>query len=391
MMKNRFMNMRINAKLCLVLFLLTGYNTATSQNVNRQFQNDFAMNQTRKILHIPDIPGYTTLKGDFHTHTTFSDGQVWPDFRVTEAWTEGLDIVAITDHLEYRPHKELPADHNAGFEQARSMAEKMNIILVSGAEITKSKIPPGHLNALFIEDANKLVHDDPLVQVEEAVKQGAFIMWNHPGWGWAKPLPDTTKWWDFQTTLLTKGWLHGIEIFNTDEWYPVALGWCLEKDLAVLANSDVHAPVNYWYDLSHRDSHRPMTLVFAKERSLKGVREALFNNMTLAWFDDILAGKAELITALFNSSVIIHPPFRESGKEGSKTFYAEIENRSDLAFVLKKTGKDAMKDRSDIIRLNPGSITILDYKQDQTEISCEITNCFSGVIEHPVIKLTLKK
>jgi hypothetical protein len=374
----------------ILILLVCGINAVSSQNVNRQFQNDYALNQTRRILHIPDIPGFITLKGDFHVHTTFSDAQVWPDFRVTEAWTEGLDIVAITDHLEYRPHKELPVDQNAGYEAARSMAARLNMILISGAEITKSTIPPGHINALFIEDANKLVHDDPLKQVEEAIKQGAFIMWNHPGWGWAKPLPDTTKWWDFQTTILDKGWLHAIEIFNTDEWYPIALGWCMEKNLAVLANSDLHAPANYWYDLSRDASHRPMTLVFAKERSLKGVREALFNNMTLAYFDDILAGKADLITQLFYNSVIIHQPFRESGKPGNKTFYAELENKSDLAFVLKKTGKDAKRDRSDVVRINPRSITILEYSEKQEDISCNITNCYSGMTEHPSVKLKLK-
>jgi hypothetical protein len=32
----------------------------------------------RKLNHLPDIPGYQTLKADFHVHTDFSDGSVWP-------------------------------------------------------------------------------------------------------------------------------------------------------------------------------------------------------------------------------------------------------------------------------------------------------------------------
>ena len=48
-----------------------------------------------------------TLKCDFHIHTVFSDGKVWPDIRVAEAWQEGLDAIAITDHIEYRPNKEI--------------------------------------------------------------------------------------------------------------------------------------------------------------------------------------------------------------------------------------------------------------------------------------------
>ena len=35
---------------------------------------------------IPDIPGYVTLKCDFHMHTVFSDGNVWPPIRTEEAW-----------------------------------------------------------------------------------------------------------------------------------------------------------------------------------------------------------------------------------------------------------------------------------------------------------------
>ncbi len=38
----------------------------------------------RKI-NFPDIPGYKTLLCDFHQHTVFSDGSVWPNIRVQEA------------------------------------------------------------------------------------------------------------------------------------------------------------------------------------------------------------------------------------------------------------------------------------------------------------------
>ena len=45
---------------------------------------------------IPDIEGYKTLKCDFHMHTIFSDGNVWPTTRVKEAVWEGMDAIAIT-------------------------------------------------------------------------------------------------------------------------------------------------------------------------------------------------------------------------------------------------------------------------------------------------------
>jgi len=63
-------------------------------------------------INFPDIMGYKTLKCDFHMHTVFSDGQVWPTTRVTEAVRQGLDAIAITDHIEYQPHKDdIPTNH----------------------------------------------------------------------------------------------------------------------------------------------------------------------------------------------------------------------------------------------------------------------------------------
>ena len=77
----------------------------------------------RYHINIPDIDGYKTLKCDFHVHTVFSDGKVWPDQRVNEAWNEGLDVIAITDHIEYRPNKEIvKGDFNTSYEIAKNEA-----------------------------------------------------------------------------------------------------------------------------------------------------------------------------------------------------------------------------------------------------------------------------
>ena len=38
--------------------------------------------QTRVEYKLPDIPGFVTLKGDFHIHTFYSDGSVDPEDRV---------------------------------------------------------------------------------------------------------------------------------------------------------------------------------------------------------------------------------------------------------------------------------------------------------------------
>ena len=55
---------------------------------------------SRTTIILPEVKGFKCYKADFHVHTTYSDGSVNPAGRVAEAWYDGLDIVAITDHLE---------------------------------------------------------------------------------------------------------------------------------------------------------------------------------------------------------------------------------------------------------------------------------------------------
>ena len=43
---------------------------------------------TRNEINIPGFDDYRVLKCDFHTHTVFSDGLVWPDGRIYEALCE---------------------------------------------------------------------------------------------------------------------------------------------------------------------------------------------------------------------------------------------------------------------------------------------------------------
>jgi hypothetical protein len=282
--------------------------------------------QQRKIISVPDIPGFYTLKCDLHMHTVFSDGSVWPDVRIAEAWLEGLDAIAITDHIEYRPHKkDIVTDFNRSYDIARPVANQQGILLVKGAEITRD-MPPGHLNALFITDANRLdtaAYTDALM---EAKKQGAFILWNHPGW--KSQQPDTTLWWPEHSKLYEAGLINGIEVYNDGEFYPEALCWANEKGLAIFGNSDVHNPINLRYDFSK--THRPMTLVFAKERTLESLKEALFARHTVAWFDNTLAGPAEFLKPLFFASIEVRVLLRNN-----KLLVAEIKNNSDIDLDLE--------------------------------------------------------
>ncbi len=188
-----------------------------------------AFPQSRKEIEIPNILGYQTLKCDLNLHTVFSDGDVWPTVRVQEAWLEGLDAIAITDHIEFLPHsQDITANHNRSFELAEPLANQQGILLIQGAEITRT-MPPGHLTALFITNANLLEREEWWDACVEARDQGGFIFWNHPGR--KDQFQGETKWWDEHSQLYEANMLHGIEIYTNNEFYPEALSWAKDKNL----------------------------------------------------------------------------------------------------------------------------------------------------------------
>ena len=171
------------------------------------------------LIIFPDVEGRLTLISDLHTHSVFSDGHVWPNIRVSEAQRNGLDVLAITEHLEYQPHiSQIPhIDRNTAYEEAKKAAKGSELLVLSGSEITR-QMPPGHMNAIFLKDSNKLLNLDKKNEAEaqrvlkeqqadlqgqdrqvidhyalaniwpaeeavaEANQQGAFVFWNHPMW-----------------------------------------------------------------------------------------------------------------------------------------------------------------------------------------------------------------
>ena len=42
------------------------------------------------------------VSADLHIHTVFSDGSVWPTIRVEEALRDSIDLISLTEHLEYQ-------------------------------------------------------------------------------------------------------------------------------------------------------------------------------------------------------------------------------------------------------------------------------------------------
>jgi hypothetical protein len=96
-----------------------------------------------------------------------------------------------------------------------------------------------------------------------------------------------------------------------------------------MASSDMHGLISDAY-MPPDYQHRPMTLVFSKERSHDGLREALFAGRTLVMFRDTIAGKEEFAGPFFYQCISVGKPCYENEKKR----FIEIANNSDIPFNL---------------------------------------------------------
>ena len=280
----------------------------------------------RKI-DIPDIDGYTTLKVDLHMHTVNSDGDVSPRMRVQEAFVEGLDAIAITDH---QPAFGKPEgwDYDQSYRQALSEAKARDILLIRGMEISHNQTDIGHLNFLFVNNCNdyKIPMDFSYEETHNALvqaqKEGAWVTGNHPGW------PDeNSELGKFWIDEIEAGRIHGMEVFNSYEFYPLAIDHIRKYNLAFIGASDEHRPVSFAYDLTK--VMRPMTLVFAENRSVEAIHDALKARRTIAFANNLLAGDEKLLLKLFKASMKI-----EKVEDRGSNVRVRIYNQSDIDYFL---------------------------------------------------------
>lgn len=340
----------------------------------------------REIV-FPDIPGYYTLSADLHTHTVFSDGRVWPNIRVQEALLDKLDAIAITDHLEHQPNRgDIPhPDRNRPYEIAKRAASGTDLIVINGAEVTRS-MPPGHLNAVFLTDVNELLVDDPVTALRRAKAQDAFIFWNHPSW--SRQASDGIARLDpMHISLIEEGLIHGIEIVNHYRVSREAIQIALDHNLAMVCNTDVHGLIDW--DWVSEGMHRPSTLIFAESPTEDGLKEALLAGRTVVADNNLLIGRDEFLVPLIQNSLTIE----QTGYERNNTSVLDvyIQNHSIHKFILRNVSEYSMHRTSDIITLKPHAITKitvnLPEQMDEIRLPFEVLSALNGPETHPLIVL----
>lgn len=367
----------------LVSYLL--FNITVAQSNSNYTHNNSA--------EFPDIPGYKTITCDLHQHTVFSDGNVWPNIRVQEAAKDGVDAISITDHLEYQKYEDdIPhPDRNRGYNIATKEAKKNDVIVIRGAEITRD-LPPGHSNAIFLEDVNKLLKDDPIDVFKEAKNQGAFIFWNHPNWISQKP-NGIAKLTDMHMQLIDEGLLNGIEIVNDHTFSEEAFQIALDHDLTLIGTSDIHGLIDWKFGVP-LGGQRPLTLVFGKDKSQSSIKEGLENKRTVVVFNEVLVGRSEFLIPLIESSLVIRNINSMNGKpEETPIYQVQIENVSSVDFILQNKSEYSFHTHTGTIVMEAGSTTILDVKTvsevSKFDLRFEVLNAFTTPRTHPILELQI--
>ena len=349
--------------------------------------------QDQRTIVFPDVDPYLTLVGDFHMHTVFSDGSVWPNIRVQEAVRDGLDAMAVSEHLEYLPHRaDIPLpDRNRSHEVAAASGSNEDLIIINGSEITRA-LPLGHVNAIFLEDANALVTEGELMDVMEvfraAALQDAFTFWNHPNWTSQSP-DGIAVLTDLHKTLIAEGLLHGIEIANQHTYSDEALQIALDNNLTLLGTSDIHGLVDWDFEVP-AGGHRPVTLVFAEERSADGIKAGLQARRTVVWFRNTLIGRAEYLLPLLDASLQVeHAEYTGS----TVVLGVTLTNHSDAEMILRNTSAYTFHEDANIIIVPPHGTTDVDVKTleevQSLELTFEVMNALTAPGVHPEITLAV--
>tara|TARA_B100000959_G_scaffold118601_2_gene124710 strand:+ start:8747 stop:9994 length:1248 start_codon:yes stop_codon:yes gene_type:complete len=375
-----------------------------------------------RAIDFPNTSKYQTIVADLHTHSVFSDGHVWPNIRVSEALRDDLDAIAVTEHLEYQPHiANIPhKDRNTSYKEAKKAAQNTDLIVIAGSEITRES-PIGHINAIFIEDANKLINLDEanipeaqkLIEAREdeakdqdmdmvnhlalssvwpaseainaANKQGAFVFLNHPMWSAEDGIARLSN--EHKVFIQNKT-LHGIEVVNENTFSEEAFSIALENELTIIGTSDVHNLIDWDY-IPHQGNHRPVTLIFSKQRTQASIKKALFNRRTVVWFQNLLIGEEENMMPLLSSMVSIDSAIYQSNPTVLDVI---ISNKSDAKLQMKNLSEFSFMSNHDIIEIPENQSISLRVKTkknlNKIQMKFEILNALIEPKTHPIITLT---
>lgn len=366
--------------------------------------NEITGRRTEIVL--PQVKGFNCYKGDFHVHTSYSDGRVNPAGRVVEAWRDGLDIVAITDHFEGRKGEQrfmkVIAPYFAGKEplkyQSASKAKSVKadfdaihqeavdqlansgypMLLVKGCEMARGAQTHGHFNALFLQNFNDLYDSDLEVALRNVKAQGGIVIHNHPAWR-----RDTSDKTEFHEKVYGAGLVDGVEVVNGYTFYPHIVRRCIDEKLTMFGNTDEHGMTSHRFD--NVGNYRTMTIVLAKELTEKAIKEAILKHRTIAYSGGSLIGEESWLVEYLNAAVDCR--LLRVNKENNEHTYL-LTNNTSITLRLRR-GKT-------IYELEPFKPVLVNFGKDKTGVEAAqplfaVENMWTADYQHPKVALEVDK
>ena len=227
------------------------------------------------LVNVTYYESYYVLKGQFHTHTTKSDGSYTPTQVVDRYKQAGFDVIAITDH-----------GTTAGVAEAQLEGDKVSLLVVSGEEVSIQKYPTDvAVLALFIP--SKVTESDC----------------------WGKP---TQYCFDIIHSMGGIG-IVAHPFANMTHWQPLLAnhasyidGWEIATIHGKLSDNDIATVIadGYLYTGDH-DYHSGSvpatryTVLFCVNKTVSGIREALTSRRDVVIYGSSIYGTSQAIE-LFN-------------------------------------------------------------------------------------------
>jgi hypothetical protein len=249
-------------------------------------------------------------------------------------------------------------------------------------------MPPGHTNSIFIQDANLLLNDDAPTVFREANRQGGFTFWDHPTWS-AQRSDGMARLDDLHRQFIADGLLQGIEVVNHITYSDEALQIALDNDLTIMGTSDIHGLVDWDFEVPY-GGHRPLTLVFAAERSQAGIKEALLDKRTVAYFKSRLIGRSEYLLPLLEASITVQSA--SYLEDDTEVLTVTLANVSDADFVLANASDYTFYGHTDVVLLNAHQTLALEVKTlsrlESVALAFDVLSAVTAPNTHPRLELT---
>lgn len=248
-----------------------------------------------------DLYDRMVLKGDFHCHSTGSDGHDSPERIMGNMRSSGIDIFAVTDHMKMQPSLDMQREFGefkdvmtvVNAEEVHVPSDYMHIVCLGGNSVGKEyRQKKEEYDVEISAIAEKLDLPDGVSKsdfaarvwaAKKAKELGALPLLTHPFWLWSDVFfqnPKTVEELIKQKVFPCMELLNGVSDYHTNSLQIAfyhemrAKGW----NIPIVGSSDSHTTNADDF----RDNIYCYTYVFSKGRDFESVKQAILDGYSVA-------------------------------------------------------------------------------------------------------------